>query len=784
MTNTETKQLCLDLAHAESESEVVKILKNVRLWDDENSWKDINESLGNWSTIGNQQSAPDTALVEKIINSVDAVMMRECLRRGTVPDSVEAPKSIAEAQKEYFGIHNGKLSNVNAKTRAALAEDVLLIATGGKSTPCYSIVDRGEGQSPSAFPNTFLSLNRGIKSKILFVQGKFGMGGTGVFRFGSPEHNVQLIISKRDPAIAGRFKSDDSEYWGFTVIRRKNATGQMRSSVFTYLAPGGNVPAFDAPSLPLLPGDYPEMYVKNLEHGTFIKIYEYELVGLKTNVLFDLYNRLSTLVPEIALPIRMIERRRGYRGHSFETTMAGLSVRLDEDKKENLEEGFPGSGELTVRGESMDYLIYVFRKGQREKYANKEGIIFSVNGQAHGFLPKSFFDKKAMKMSYLSDSILVIVNCSRISRRMQEDLFMNSRDRLADGSLRDEVEAKLEDIISNHPGLRALNMQRRKEEIESKLQDSKPLADVIENIIKKSPSLTQLFVQGLRIKNPFGDMINTKTKGKFIGKKFPSFFKLVKNYSKESPKRCPINRKFRLQFETDAENDYLKRDQDPGDFNLALNGTPAKESSINLWNGLATLSVEIPPSANIADKLQFTSKITDNSRIEPFVEEFYVLVEEPEKKSAGTTGKRKPDAGGDDDNVIRKEPSYLDLPNIVELRRTDGERWTRHFKEESDALAVKDGGEEGYDFFLNMDNVYLIAEMKSNAKIEPKLLEARYKYGMVLIGVSLLEYFQHKKKQDDKKEDASFPDQIYHLCKGISPVLLPIISSLGDLELE
>ncbi len=751
MTNIETKQLCIDLAHADSEEEVVKILKKAHLWDEEGAWKIINESTGNWSTIGNQQSAPDTALVEKIINSVDAVMMRECLREGIAPDSADAPKSIADAQKKYFGIYNGKLSSIGVSTRSALAENVMLIATGEKSNPCYSIVDRGEGQAPSAFPNTFLSLNRGNKSKILFVQGKFGMGGTGVFRFGSPEHNVQLIISKRDPAIDSKFKSGDSDQWGFTVIRRKNATGQMRSSVFTYLAPSGNVPSFTAPSLPLLPGEYPKMYVGELKHGTFIKIYEYELTGLKTNVKFDLYYRLSTLVPDIALPITLYERRDGYKGQSHHIVLSGLSVRLDEDKRENLEEGFPGSGELTVKGEGMDFLIYVFKKGQREKYANREGIIFSVNGQSHGFLPKSFFDRKAVKMSYLSDSILVIVNCSRISRRMQEDLFMNSRDRLADGPLRDEIESKLEDIISNHPGLRALNMQRRKEEIESKLQDSKPLADVIENIIKQSPSLSKLFIQGLRIKNPFGGLIDTKTKGKFIGKKFPSYFKLVKSYSLDSPKKCPVNRKFRLQFETDAENDYFRRDQDPGDFSLTYNGNAVKESSINLWNGLATLSVELPLDVKVTDKLLYISRANDNSRIDPFSEEFHVLVGEPEEKGGGTNGKRKPSPGGADDEIIRKEPSYLDLPNMVELRKTDGERWTRHFKEEADALSVKDGGEGGYDFFLNMDNVYLQSEMKSNSKMEPKLLEARYKYGMVLIGVSLLEYFEHKKKQDGKR---------------------------------
>ncbi len=781
MNNPESKKLCLDLAQAESEQDVIAVLKKAHLWDQESNWKEMDESTGNWSTIGNQQSAPDTALVEKIINSVDAVLTRECMREGIDPESGQAPHSIAEAQKRYFGIHDGKLSSIDASRRAEISANIMLVATGGKSNPCYSIIDLGEGQSPSAFPKTFVSLNRGNKSKISFVQGKFGMGGTGVFRFGSPEYNLQLIISRRDPQIDTHFKSEDSGKWGFTVIRRKNPTGQMRSSVFTYLAPDGLIPSFEAKGLTVLPGEYPAMYSEKLDHGTFIKMFEYDLAGLKTNVLFDLYNRLSMLIPGIALPVRMFERRSGYSGHSFETTMAGLSVRLDEDKRENLEEGFPSSGELRVRGEPMDFRIYVFRKGQKEKYTRNEGIIFSVNGQAHGFLPKSFFDRKSVKMSYLSDSILVIIDCSKMSRRTHEDLFMNSRDRLVDGPLKDEIEEKLEEIIGNHQGLRALREQRRREEIENKLQDSKPLADVIENIIRHSPTLSKLFIQGLRIKNPFG-LTDTATKGEFKGRKFPTFFNLTKNYRADFPKHCPINRRFRIQFETDAENDYFNRDGSPGEFVLSVETSKVRDFSVNLWNGLASLNVELPKNIKVGDVLSFKTEVSDQSRAEPFSNEFYILVEKAEKKTVGGGGQRKPSPDGDDDTEKRKQPSSLDLPNLIELRKSEGTKWSEHFKEDADALSVKDAGDDGYDFYINMDNVYLQTEMKGEVKMEPKLLEARFKYGMVLVGVSLLEYFEHKSKGENKEGEAP-SEKIYHFTKAISPTLLPMISSLAELEM-
>src|SRR3989338_6897541 len=117
MTNNDIKKLCVNLAQAESEQEVVRILKNVGLWDRESVWIDYDHNPNNFSTIGNQQSSPDTALVEKLINSVDAVLTRECLRKGIKPDSENAPQSIAEALKDFFGVYDGKLSSIDASQR-------------------------------------------------------------------------------------------------------------------------------------------------------------------------------------------------------------------------------------------------------------------------------------------------------------------------------------------------------------------------------------------------------------------------------------------------------------------------------------------------------------------------------------------------------------------------------------------------------------------------------------------------------------------------------------------
>src|SRR5438132_710170 len=81
------REVCLALMQADSEADVIRILREVNLWDNKRIWRLYGDRENNFSTIGNQQSKPDAALVEKLVNSVDARLMHECLARGVNPES-------------------------------------------------------------------------------------------------------------------------------------------------------------------------------------------------------------------------------------------------------------------------------------------------------------------------------------------------------------------------------------------------------------------------------------------------------------------------------------------------------------------------------------------------------------------------------------------------------------------------------------------------------------------------------------------------------------------------
>jgi hypothetical protein len=270
----------------------------------------------------------------------------------------EAVAIFYENAKVFNAIHDGRMSNWSDNRRREVSKGITLAATGyspQKGNPCFSISDCGEGQTPEMMPPTLLSLNRSNKLRIPFVQGKFNMGGTGVLQF-CGRNNLQLILSKRNPnilALDGKLAQND-DHWGFSVVRRENPEGSRRNSVYTYLAPietdgrHGRILSFASDCMPLFP-ELNEPYAREAAYGTLIKLYEYEAPGFRSHILMrdGLLSRTNLLLPDIALPVRFHECRPNYRGHkgSYDTTVTGLTVRLDDDKAENIEPGFPDTSD-------------------------------------------------------------------------------------------------------------------------------------------------------------------------------------------------------------------------------------------------------------------------------------------------------------------------------------------------------------------------------------------------------------------------------------------------------
>jgi hypothetical protein len=186
------QELCLALLQADTEADVIALLKKAGYWTDSAAWRFYGDKPRNYATVGGQQSEPDHALVEKLTNAIDTKLIAAA-RIAKEMEGPQCPSSIFGARDRYFG---GQLKDIET-----LSKSITVAATGQRKRPSITIVDDGEGVTPTGMPNTILSLHEGNKEQIPFVQGKFNMGGSGVLEYCGIEHNVELVLSRKNPKL-------------------------------------------------------------------------------------------------------------------------------------------------------------------------------------------------------------------------------------------------------------------------------------------------------------------------------------------------------------------------------------------------------------------------------------------------------------------------------------------------------------------------------------------------------------------------------------------------------
>jgi len=843
----DNKMLALALLNSDSESEVIDLLKKAGYWDDPGAWRLLGDKDGNYSTIGNQQARPEAALVEKIVNSVDARLMNACLEEGIDPESHRAPRSIRHAISVLFDgcdpatFREGTIADWTQTKTLEQARHITVAITGNKPAqgrPCVSIADSGEGQSPGLFPDTFMSIDKSNKLRIPFVQGKYNMGGTGALKF-CGKQSLQLTISRRNPRIIEGWREKGAKWtstdprdneWGFTIVRRElpsGAAGDVRNSVFRYLAPlkknqgdVGQVLSFKSESIPMFPDDN-RPYSRAGGHGTVVKLFEYDSKGMGSHAFMKggMKTPVETLLPHIALPVRMHECRayRGKEAASFATNIVGLGVRLNENRADNLEDGYPTTASFVVQGESMTAQIYAFKGDKAESYSTNEGIILTVNGQTHGVIPKTFFQRERVKMGRLARSLIVLIDCSEISVKAREDLFMASRDRLSNGELRKQIEEELEDIIGKHQGLKELRERRRLEEISNRLGESKPLEKVLDSIIKNSPALSRLFLFGQRLskqhsadtdEKPGGGVGREGGNANFEPRPHPTYFRFHKRkYGDSLDRNAEIDRRCRIKFDTDAQNDYFERSHLRGMYELEVIDGPLEglvlDHNMNIHEGIANWSIKLPDErVDVGNKLTVQCTVNDETLIEPFVNIARITVtphqvheppEKPYSREINTSGGKKseggtgPDGeGGTSRGQGAKDSGGIALPEIEEVTRAHA-AWSKYQFQDSTACKVIEDevdGQSSFTFYINVENLSLRAEMK-DSKRDVVLLKKKFVWGNVLIGLALIHESKRVPRKANAEENANVVDvfaEIDGVTQAMAPFLLPMIEHLGSLS--
>ena len=197
-------------------------------------------------------------------------------------------------------------------------------------------------------------------------------------------------------------------------------------------------------------------------------------------------------------------------------------------------------------------------------------------------------------------------------------------------------------------------------------------------------------------------------------------------------------RAVRIRFETDAENNYFARSREPGSYDLVCRDASGLQAtvldySLNSFNGIATLNLNLPERFGVGDVASLTLDVTDVSRIDPFVNTAEVQIV-PFVKQAGGKSKRT------------KPPSGLAIPKTYWVKE---EEWDDYkFNRESviyiEPQQAADGDKRrANDFYLNEANIHLLREMKLG---DPAVIREQFRIGMVLIIIGCHSLLQRRRR--------------------------------------
>ena len=766
------------LERCETEDEIIEVLTKEGYWNDNRAWRSYGGVDSNFSTIGNQSSNPVAAIGEKEINSIDAVLENACLEAGIDPRSKNAPKSMQHASEIFFGIPQGELENADKSTIQKLADKIHLFSTSKKGHDmCLSIADQGTGQTPDKIPKTILSLpgvKETNKTGIAFQQGIFNMGGSGSLTF-CGKHGISLIISKRNPKILDSNHSIDDEKWGFTVTRKFMPNGRKQNPRYQYLAPNGEVLRFKADSINVLPGKYPSKYSKPLDYGTCIKLFEYKLNGLKAPINLDLNYALSKLFFRLAIPIRIEERREGSGAHSPEATLSGMAYRLHSDRSGNLENTLK-SGLLNVDqvGE-MPVSVYVFKhKILREKWHKGSEISVIVNGQKHAKFPKSLFTRQSVGLSWLADDLMVILDATEIDRMAQTNIFMNNRENARDTVEWRNIEKSLEKFLSENQVLQDLAKKRREELLNAEVNDDNLTDDIFSKLLVDAKN-HEFFPKGIKFRKP-GGFDWSKIPGQFKGEFYPTFFRL-ESQTKKITIKCPKDGYAFVNFETDADDDYLGRSKHKGKFTCTNKNV---YRYLNLFSGIAKLKLQAPKHAKLGQKIKFQTKLRDSHKKQEWKHTITLKIVKPEKRGTSSPGPSKtpkPYNREKRKNGHCNEQEDTGKPNIILVR--DNEPRYEELGMDQNTAVITIADKDDITFFVNGDNNFLIRQRQIEKKENPKFLNEIFKLTLGYQCFAL--YLKYKEKEKNNPEGVDIAKKVNDASEGLAMTIFPVTTQLSHI---
>jgi hypothetical protein len=224
-------------------------------------------------------------------------------------------------------------------------------------------------------------------------------------------------------------------------------------------------------------------------------------------------------------------------------------------------------------------------------------------------------------------------------------------------------------------------------------------------------------------------------------------------------------------------NDYFKRADSPG--NIKVDPPNIIEHS-HLWNGRFHLQIRVPWDRKPGDRVAVKIVVEDvqtQTRSAPFISQFTIVAEDEAEARRGGDGTGRNYGGKPGPKT---SAPTLAIPEVIE----------KNFQEPTTSIEVRNDANGGLEYFLNLDNAFLVTELTRAKEEDKALIKHWFKYGLLLCALGMLKELKERAEGkrrskggngEDGETESEGVDQLKQVslaCNGIASVIVPIIRNL------
>ena len=412
-------------------------------------WRAVGDEADNVHTV-EVSTDPALAMLERVTNGIDALLD---LRARELDQTAATPH---EAAQKWWGVPAGGPGKMREDERFDLGGRVRVIMeeSGEDDRPTVVIQDQGTGQHPDDFPSTLMSLHRSNKKTKMHQMGQYNAGGSASYKFSGGV----VVMSRLAPALANG-RSDEA---GVSVVRYNPLDpDKFKSGTYEYMvAKNGAVIRLASPELP------------ELGFGTIVRLVSY-LMPKYAKAAFgpknSLWHLLHAALPEPALPVRIMETRRGrFRGMKRDVenrTVLGLRHLLGRTGTSVYAE------ERAVRlGDSGSVILRYFVLAddtEPEAYVTADhALALTMNGQRQGAKDRAWLQRR-LELNFLAKRLIVLVDATGLTNAAKRQVFASTREYGVDTPLANAILDRVIEELRSDDGLYELEALEKQRALDS-----------------------------------------------------------------------------------------------------------------------------------------------------------------------------------------------------------------------------------------------------------------------------------------------------------------------------